>query len=74
VAFADRALAAYGRITLRPEQSQTVSLRVPLRQLQYWDTQPGRWVTVTGPRPLNVAGNERATGLATTITIHGSGR
>ena len=55
-AFADRALAAYGRITLRPGQSRTVSLHVPLRQLQYWDTQAGRWVTAAGPRPLYVAG------------------
>ena len=73
-AFADRALAAYGRITLRPGQSQAVSLHVPLRQLQYWDTQAGRWVTAAGPRPLYVAGNERATGLAATVTIHGGGR
>ena len=73
-AFADRALAAYGRITLRPGQSQVVALHVPLRQLQYWDTGSGRWVTAAGPRPLSVAGNERSTGLATTVTIHGGGR
>ena len=72
-AFAGRALAAYGRITLRPGQSQLVWLHVPLRQLQYWDTQPGRWVTVSGPRPLYVAGNERSTALATTVTIRGGG-
>ena len=72
-AFADRALAAYGRITLRPGQSQVVALHVPLRQLQYWDTGSGRWVTAAGPRPLYVAGNERSTGLATTVTIHGGG-
>ena len=71
VAFADRALAAYGRITLRPGQSQLVQLHVPLRQLQYWDSQPGRWVTVTGQRPLYIASNERATQLATTITVPG---
>ncbi len=39
VAFADRALAAYGRVTLRPGQTQLVVLHVPPRQLQYWDTQ-----------------------------------
>ena len=72
VAFADRALAAYGRITLRPGQSQTVSLHVPLRQLQYWDTGAARWITATGPRPLYAAGNERSTGLTT--TIHGGGK
>ncbi len=70
VAFADRALAGYDRITLRPGQSQLVVLHVPLRQLQYWDTQSSRWVTASGPRPLDVASNERATQLAGTVTIH----
>jgi beta-glucosidase len=70
VAFADRALAAYGRITLRPGQTQTVTLHIPLRQLQYWDTAGSSWVTATGSRPLYVASNERATQLATTITVH----
>ena len=73
VAFAGRALAAYSRITLRPGQSQVVSLHVPLRQLQYWDTGAARWVTVTGQRPLFVASNERSAGLTTTITIRGGG-
>src|ERR1700722_63027 len=72
VAFADRALAAYGRIPLRPGQSQLVRLHVPLRQLQYWDTGAARWVTVTGQRPLYIAGNERSTQLATTITVPGN--
>ena len=72
-AFADRALAAYSRITLRPGQSQVVSLHVPLRQLQYWDTGAARWVTVTGQRPLFVATDERSTGLTTTITVRGGG-
>ena len=72
-AFASRALAAYSRITLRPGQTQTVSLHVPLRQLQYWNTQSGSWVTAAGQRPLYVASNERATGLTTTVTVFGSG-
>ena len=70
VAFAGRALAAYGRITLRPGQTQTVTLHIPLRQLQYWNTASSSWVTATGSRPLYVASNERATQLATTITVH----
>lgn len=70
VAFAGRALAGYGRITLRPGQTQIVRLHIPLRQLQYWDTSASTWVTAAGQRPLYVAGNERATQLATTITVH----
>ena len=73
VPFAGRALAAYSRITLRPGQSQVVWLHVPLRQLQYWDTQSGRWVTAAGQRPLYVASNERSTGLTATITVPGGG-
>ena len=73
VAFASRALAAYSRITLRPGQSQLVWLHVPLRQLQYWDTQSGGWVTAAGQRPLYVASNERSTGLTATVTIPGGG-
>ena len=73
VPFADRALAAYSRVSLRPGQSQLVWLHVPLRQLQYWDTQAGHWVTVTGQRPLYVAGNERSTDLTTTIAVAGHG-
>jgi beta-glucosidase len=68
VAFADRALAAYSRITLRPGQSQLVWLNVPLRQLQYWNTQAGQWVTATGQRPLYIGSNERSPELATSIS------
>ena len=71
VPFADRALAGYSRITLRPGQSPLVGLHVPLRQIQYWDSQSGRWVTAAGPRPLYVAGDERSTGLTATITVPG---
>lgn len=71
VPFADRALAGYSRITLRPGQSQVVWLHVPLRQLQYWDSESGRWVTAAGQRPLYVAGNERSTELTATITVPG---
>lgn len=69
-AFAVRALAAYTRISLRPGQSRTVTLQVPLRQLQYWDDARG-WVTATGSRPLYVGGNERAHDLTATVSVLG---
>jgi beta-glucosidase len=71
VPFAGRALAGYSRITLRPGQSQLVWLHVPLRQLQYWDSPSGRWVTAAGPRPLYVAGAERSADLTATVTVPG---
>ena len=68
VTFAARALAGYDRITLRPGQSQTVTLHIPQRQLQYWDTKAGTWATATGPRPLYIGTSERSTALAATVT------
>ena len=70
VAFAAKALAAYTRISLRPGESTLVTLRVPLRQLQYWDAARG-WVTATGPRPLDVGANERTDDLAGTVNVTG---
>ena len=70
VAFAARALAACTRISLRPGESQLVTLQVPLRQLQYWDAARG-WVTATGPRPLDVGADERTDDLATTVSVVG---
>lgn len=41
IQFADRALAAYGRVTLDPGQTKTVALHIPVRQLQYWSDAAG---------------------------------
>ncbi|MBR7831730.1 glycoside hydrolase family 3 protein [Actinospica durhamensis] len=68
VQFVDRALAAYGRVSLAPGQSKTVTLHVPLRQLQYWTDASG-WVTATGDRPVIVADSERSTQLSATVDI-----
>ena len=54
-----RQLSAFSRVTLRPGQSQQVSLHVPLRQLQYWSTKNGKWVTATGKRTVSVGGSSR---------------
>jgi beta-glucosidase len=60
VRFAPKALAAYGRVTIEAHQSRTVTLHVPLRQLQYWSDTTG-WTTATGSRQVVVGGNERDT-------------
>jgi beta-glucosidase len=67
-AFAQRALAAYTRISLGPGQSRVVTLTVPQRQLQYWQDAHG-WVTAPGPRRLYVGVDERSSALAATVTI-----
>jgi beta-glucosidase len=67
-AFAQRALAAYTSISLRPGQSRLVTLAVPPRQLQYWQDARG-WVTAPGKRRLYVGNDERVSALAATVTI-----
>jgi beta-glucosidase len=59
VQFAVRALAAFDRIRIAPGESKTVTLHVPERQLQYWSTKDGKWVTVTSKRTVSVGGSSR---------------
>ena len=68
VQFAKKALAAYGRITLAAGQTSTLSLHVPLRQLQYWTDAAG-WTTATGTRGLQVGPSESTVALSKTVTI-----
>ena len=67
-AFARKALAAYTRVSLRPGQTRAVTLQIPLRQLQYWDSTRG-WVTAAGRRPLDVGPDERSGALSMTVTV-----
>jgi beta-glucosidase len=68
VQFVNKALAAYARVSLASGQSKTVTLHVPLRQLQYWTDASG-WVTATGDRPVVVGDSERSTQLTATVNI-----
>ena len=68
VAFAPKALAAYGRVYLTVGQTKTVALHIPLRQLQYWSDASG-WTTATGTRGLDVGSSERNAALTTSVTI-----
>jgi beta-glucosidase len=70
VTFAARALAGYTRVGLRPGESRLITLRIPQRQLQYWDDARG-WVTAPGRRPLYVGRDEQSSALATTVIIPG---
>lgn len=54
---------------LNPEQSQIVSIHVPLRSLQYWSVQSGGWVTGAGNRIVYAGRSSRDLPLQT--TIHG---
>ena len=59
VQFPVRALVAFDRIHVAAGEAQTVTLHVQPRQLQYWSTKDGKWVTATGKRTLSVGASSR---------------
>jgi beta-glucosidase len=59
VQFPVRALAAFDRIHLAAGEARTVTLRIEPRQLQYWSTKEGKWVTGTGKRTVSVGASSR---------------
>jgi beta-glucosidase len=59
VQFAVRALAAFDRIHLDSGQSKNVSLHVPPRSFQYWESSTRQWVTVRGSRTVYVGPSSR---------------
>ncbi|MFP5227487.1 MAG: glycoside hydrolase family 3 protein [Acidobacteriota bacterium] len=67
VQFPVRALAAFDRVQVPAGQTRTVTLHVPLRQLQYWSTKEQKWVTAQGERTLGVGGSSRSLPLHTEI-------
>jgi beta-glucosidase len=69
-AHGGRTLAAYTRIALRPGQSRAVTLRVPGRQLQYWDDTRG-WLTAPGQRPVSVGPSEGVSALTARVNVPG---
>jgi len=59
VQFPVRALVAFDRIHLAAGEAKTVTLHVAPRQLQYWSTKEGKWVTATGKRTVSVGASSR---------------
>ncbi|MGB6690375.1 MAG: glycoside hydrolase family 3 C-terminal domain-containing protein [Terracidiphilus sp.] len=57
--FPVRALVAFDRIHLTAGQERTVTLHVPLRQLQYWSTANQAWVTAGGKRTVSIGASSR---------------
>jgi beta-glucosidase len=54
VQFPVRALAAFDRVHLSAAETRTVTLHVPLRQLQYWSAKEQKWMMPAGKRMLSV--------------------
>jgi beta-glucosidase len=67
VQFPVRALVAFDRVHLDAGETKTVTLHVPLRQLQYWSTAQTKWVTASGKRIVSVGGSSRDLRLNQTI-------
>jgi beta-glucosidase len=68
VQFAALSLVAFTRVQLAPGQTQTLTVHVPLRQLQYWSLTQG-WTKATGTRALRVNTDAQQVALQTSITI-----
>jgi beta-glucosidase len=54
-----RELRAFARVTLRPGESQTVTMQVPRSDLAYWDVTRKGWVVPTGPLDVSVGTSSR---------------
>ena len=67
VHFPVRALVAFDRVHLAAGEGKTVTLHVAPRQLQYWSTKEGKWVTASGKRTLSVGASSRDLRVEQTI-------
>ncbi len=67
VQFPVRSLAAFDRIHLAAGESKTATFHVAPRQLQYWSTKDGKWITATGKRTLSVGASSRDLRVEQTI-------
>jgi len=67
VQFPVRVLVAFDRVSIPAGGSRTLTLHVAPRQLQYWSTAAGKWVTPDGPRTLSVGASSRDLKLEASI-------
>ncbi|HUX44672.1 MAG TPA: glycoside hydrolase family 3 C-terminal domain-containing protein [Terracidiphilus sp.] len=67
VQFPVRALVAFHRVHIPAGGFKSITMHVPLRQLQYWSTTQQKWITATGPRVVYVGASSRDFRLHQTI-------
>lgn len=70
IQFAVRQLSAFDRVTLDPGESRTVTMEVPLRQLQYWSSASQQWITATGSRTVYVGDADSPSSLPLRATVN----
>jgi len=59
VQFPVRLLAAFDRVSIPAGKRKTVTLHVAPRQLQYWSSAEGKWITASGERTVSVGASSR---------------
>ncbi|MEU5928974.1 fibronectin type III-like domain-contianing protein [Streptomyces antimycoticus] len=70
---AERALAGFRRVHLRPGEARQVTVRVAARTLSSWDTERQGWVLGTGRRTVEVGSSSRHPRLRGRIEVrHGA--
>jgi len=62
-------LRGFGRLTLQPGETRTVSLRVPVASLAYWDQGTGRWIVESERVELRAGASSADIRQRTTIRI-----
>jgi beta-glucosidase len=62
-------LAGVARLTLRPGESQSVTVSLDRLSLSYWDSRAERWVTPAGQVAVLVGSSSREIQLSGTLTI-----
>ncbi len=67
--FPLHSLAAFDRVHLEAGQSQSMTIHLPLRRLQYWSTAESKWVKATGPREVLVSRSSREFPLRASVSI-----
>jgi beta-glucosidase len=69
IQFAVRQLVQFDRLSLAPGESQTVTMTVAPRALEYWSTSTQRWTTAVGPRTVYVGSDDSLSDLSLKATI-----
>ena len=67
--FAVRVLAAFDRVHLDAGQSQSVTIHVPSRSLQYWSSADDKWIKAKGTREVLVGNSSRNLPLEASLSI-----
>jgi beta-glucosidase len=67
VQFPVRAFVGFDRVRIAAGESESVTIHVPERQLQYWSTKDGKWITASGKRTVSVGGSSRNLRLNQTV-------